>query len=822
MFNWMSGFGNPNEWVAGVILDTALKGTVFFLVLWVILRFALRSATASIRYTTCVLAASGLLLLPFVSTLAPRWRIPLPEAVIGLLNTDPGNMAETPGAPSREEDLGENGMILKTIPSPSSSVSRQGDSMFRAVETPVTPESVRTEKGENSVFPLPRVSGGLQALKDKLPAVPTVALGIWTGGAFLSFLPWFVGLIALYRLLRKSRRVEQGPWLQILEETCRSMAMPSPRLYQTDLPLVPMAGGFFRAFIIVPSDARLWSKDKMRHVLIHELGHIRRHDDLTYLPVRVAASLHWFNPLAWTLLRILRFERERACDDFVLNQGITSCDYASHLLEIMKDTISIHPAMLAASPMATPRRLEKRVLAILDDKMNRKGLTMRHFMIVTIATSLLTLCIGAATVAETATSSEGTPRVLENVPESVNPDPATSTENVPSPESNLLEKNSKQGNTQEGSQPSNPSDQAPGSSDSRISLFEAARTGQAGAIEKTVEEKARINACDENGKTALHYAAENGHGETACTLIKLGADPSIRDREGRTALDLAIQKGHTGTAEMLKSATANSRISLFEAARTGQAGAIEQAVKEGAPINTCDGNGKTALHYAAENGHGETACTLIKLGADPSIRDQEGQTALDLAIQKGHTGTAEMLKSAIASVEKPSDPASTSSSSPLAIGEKWNLWLDANHKERPPVEDGLVTLSIGKTGNMFPQYLNELGIHKIRLRFAAQGESQKRFSFVFSGGSLGPDRFQVQLDGRQVSQSPVIKTAQDPYTYYRHQFIATLGAGNEHVLEISSPEKYRDSAIEFSAIEMNNSVVGKALPLEKLWSDAGR
>jgi predicted membrane metal-binding protein len=77
MFNGMSDSGIPNEWVARVILDTALKGWVFLLGLWVILRLGLRSASASVRYLICVVVAGGILLLPAISVLSPNWNVPL-------------------------------------------------------------------------------------------------------------------------------------------------------------------------------------------------------------------------------------------------------------------------------------------------------------------------------------------------------------------------------------------------------------------------------------------------------------------------------------------------------------------------------------------------------------------------------------------------------------------------------------------------------------------------------------------------------------------------------------------------------------------------
>ncbi len=431
-----------------VVFDAALKGFVYLLVLWGILRLALRSATASVRYTTCVLAAMGLLILPLVSALVPQWRIPLPPAVTEIVNdrlertietfsldsrdenpvekaverqvaspSPPGPVFEpATSLPGGRENVGEDRMVRQPAPlAPMSSFTQENSNDVLTVVAGSNTDRSESSEGFSRVEEVTAVpydgtqavsetvgsSGSLRGWRDRLPAVPALILEIWGGVAFLCFLPWVVGLIALGRLLRRSRRVETGPWFRKLDEICRAMAIELPHLYQTDLCIAPMAGSFLQVFIIVPSDAKLWPEAKMRNVLIHELGHIKRRDDLTYLPVRLVAALHWFNPFAWSLLKMLRFERERACDDFVLSQGVASCDYASHLLEIVKRSPSTHPAMLAGTPMATPRRLEKRILAILDDKINRKGLTMKNLISATVATVVVTLMIGAASVTVT-------------------------------------------------------------------------------------------------------------------------------------------------------------------------------------------------------------------------------------------------------------------------------------------------------------------------------------------------------------------------------------------------------------------------------------
>ncbi|MCK9544348.1 MAG: ankyrin repeat domain-containing protein [Novosphingobium sp.] len=62
---------------------------------------------------------------------------------------------------------------------------------------------------------------------------------------------------------------------------------------------------------------------------------------------------------------------------------------------------------------------------------------------------------------------------------------------------------------------------------------------------------ADINVRDNDGSTALMYAAAHGYRNIAYILIKLGADINVKDNYGYTILMLAAQAGHTDIVRML-------------------------------------------------------------------------------------------------------------------------------------------------------------------------------------------------------------------------------------------------------------------------------
>jgi len=57
---------------------------------------------------------------------------------------------------------------------------------------------------------------------------------------------------------------------------------------------------------------------------------------------------------------------------------------------------------------------------------------------------------------------------------------------------------------------------------------------------------------NDDNKTPLHYAAENGHLNVVTELIKRNADTKIKDSNSKTALQLAQDKNHQQIVNFLR------------------------------------------------------------------------------------------------------------------------------------------------------------------------------------------------------------------------------------------------------------------------------
>ena len=82
----------------------------------------------------------------------------------------------------------------------------------------------------------------------------------------------------------------------------------------------PTVVGWLRPTVLLPLglDERL-DAARLRHVLLHELAHVKRNDVLVSWIAALAQLLHWFNPAVWQAGQFMRADMESASDAHVLS-----------------------------------------------------------------------------------------------------------------------------------------------------------------------------------------------------------------------------------------------------------------------------------------------------------------------------------------------------------------------------------------------------------------------------------------------------------------------------------------------------------------------
>ena len=138
-------------------------------------------------------------------------------------------------------------------------------------------------------------------------------------------------------------------------------------------------------------------------------------------------------------------------------------------------------------------------------------------------------------------------------------------------------------------------------------------------VQMLLKHKARVDATDALGRSALMTAALEGHASIVHALLESGANPDLADRHGTTA--------------------------LMEAARAGACEALEALLAAQPDVHTRDAHGRDALLLACQSPRANVRCAraLLAAGADPHARSADGRNALEHAAGAGRWDLVALL-----------------------------------------------------------------------------------------------------------------------------------------------------------------------------------
>ncbi len=214
----------------------------------------------------------------------------------------------------------------------------------------------------------------------------TVFIVIWSIGS----LALLIRLVCHYnavRLWRKnSERCTTPQWTHRLHECCKMLEMDTiPSLSISNEIYSPIVTGLIYPQILLPNSMQEWSEDTINHVLLHELGHIKRRDLWISVASHIACALHWFNPIVWMLRKHQATQCEFACDSFVLSAGANAKSYIHAICDVA-ETANKQPNVALALAMANKASLKQRVELLLEDQ-RPKGHTLTIALLLLSATT---------------------------------------------------------------------------------------------------------------------------------------------------------------------------------------------------------------------------------------------------------------------------------------------------------------------------------------------------------------------------------------------------------------------------------------------------
>ncbi|MGZ0164568.1 MAG: outer membrane protein assembly factor BamB family protein [Planctomycetales bacterium] len=403
----MSSFNDAMESATSFVLDASLR-TTFVLLTTILIGWSLRSAAASARRLVWIGGLTTSLMIPLMMAVGPAFPI-----VILAEESPPPEIATV----DRLEFVVPQAVPDPTIESTVNDTAAAPDSdenSLAGTDNTIT-QPVDTGPSELTLAARNRRTQQANSTAVWTPNWSVLTLAIFLAGVAVQLARLIVGNARVRNLVRTSTDDTPQEWSTDWFEAKATMQVgDGVLLRESPTDISPLACGVLHRTVLFPIAAREWERDRRRAVMLHELGHVRQRDVAAILLGQLAAAVYFFHPLVWFVVRQLRHDCERACDDLVLNAGQQPVAYARHLAEIARSfSTSRHKTALAMA-MSRSSNIESRVTAILDPDLPRQPLSSWSRRSILAAALLASVLVAAPQASHSQTASADTsPAILQ-------------------------------------------------------------------------------------------------------------------------------------------------------------------------------------------------------------------------------------------------------------------------------------------------------------------------------------------------------------------------------------------------------------------------
>jgi len=324
----MTGYFSSIASIGPAVANHLWQSTVFAAVVGLV-ALALRRNPARVRYSLW-LAASVKILIPFSLLIGLGGLLPKPQRVV----------AAPTAVYSAMDEVGQP---------------------FSGEMLPVTEGRSRAQGRENS------------------QKLPLLVAAVWLCGVVGVLLVWCGRWRQVAATLRRAAPVEDGREVEILRrlDGRERIAMRLSREL-----MEPGIFGILRPVLLWPEQlSERLDDEHIEAILAHERMHVRRRDNLTAMLHMAVEAAFWFHPMVWWMERRMVEERERACDEAVVERGGKAEAYAESLLKTCRFCVESPLACVAG---VTGADLKKRIVQIMNERIVRKLDCSRKLLLVTV------------------------------------------------------------------------------------------------------------------------------------------------------------------------------------------------------------------------------------------------------------------------------------------------------------------------------------------------------------------------------------------------------------------------------------------------------
>jgi len=223
----------------------------------------------------------------------------------------------------------------------------------------------------STTMPVVSRTAATTALQNLVHLLPAFFVAAWLCGLLAVLFVWYMRWRRVSASVRESMPSREGREVDALRRVERNEGIRKP--IETLLSRTFVEPGIFgiaRPVLVWPEGISARLEDAhLQAILAHEVCHVRRRDNLAAAIHMLVEAIFWFYPLVWWLGARLVEERERACDEEVLESGTQREVYAESILKICEFCVG---SPLACVSGVTGADLKKRIARIMTQGFARK------------------------------------------------------------------------------------------------------------------------------------------------------------------------------------------------------------------------------------------------------------------------------------------------------------------------------------------------------------------------------------------------------------------------------------------------------------------
>jgi RND family efflux transporter MFP subunit len=242
---------------------------------------------------------------------------------------------------------------------------------------------------------------------------------LWVCGFPLACAWILMGVAGAEKFRRGCCPLENEEWLSVCRRLAQQLRIRvSVRFAVSDRLALPLLIGIVRPLVLLPASAvGGYSPEQVEMVVLHELAHVRRWDNLVNFLQRLVEAVLFFHPSVWWLSQRVRLEREHCCDAVVLAHTGSPRRYAEFLARLALPGVFPQSAL----GVSAGEQLVTRIRHILNQenepmKVSRSSvIALSAFFVALIAVAISSVHLKSSTTAAEMEEFRRIPRIDRDI-----------------------------------------------------------------------------------------------------------------------------------------------------------------------------------------------------------------------------------------------------------------------------------------------------------------------------------------------------------------------------------------------------------------------